>query len=117
MCGWLRRVNLVGELQLRRVSLLPVRGVDEDQQQTVWIFFAADYRVFSRGGPHKNHTWEICHLARPIPGVESAGRRESVAGAPRKCGFVYAGALAWRKIHVWREMVCLACLVCERASF
>ena len=64
-----------------------------------------------------NRTWEICHLARPIPGVESGDRRESVAGAPRKCGFDDAGVLARWKIQVWRGMVCLACVVCERASF
>ena len=32
-------------------------------------------------------TWRIRHLARAIRDVGSAGRRESVAGARRKCGF------------------------------
>ena len=64
-----------------------------------------------------NHTWEICHLARPILGVECEGRRESVAGAPCKCEFDYAGALAWRTIHVLLAIVGLACFVGERALF
>jgi hypothetical protein len=102
---------------LRRVSLLPVRGAVEDQQLIERIFPASDYRAIPSGASRKNHTSGICHLARPIRGVESEDRRESVAEALRKCGFDDAAALAWRKIHVWRGMVCLACLVCERASF
>ena len=97
--------------------MLPVREDDEDQQYIGWILLASDYRAVPSGASRTNHTWEICHLVRPIPGVESEGRRGSVAGAPRKCGFDDAEALAWRKIHVWRRMVCPACLVCERASF
>jgi hypothetical protein len=64
-----------------------------------------------------NRTREICHLARPIPGVGSGDRRESVAGARRKYGFDDAAALAWRKIHLWPGMVCAAWLVGERAFF
>jgi hypothetical protein len=82
-----------------------------------WILFASDYRAVPSGATRKNRTWEICHSAPPIRDVASGDRRESVAGAPRKCGFDDAGALAWRKSHVWGGMVCLACLVCERASF
>ena len=100
-----------------RISLLPVREADEDQQYIERIFPALDYRAVPSGATRKNRTWEICHLARPIRGVESEGRRESVAGAPRKCGFDEARPLAWRKIHVCRRKVCLACLVCERVSF
>src|SRR5215475_13006218 len=106
-----------GSLQLRRVSLLPVREDDEDQRWIEWILFASDYRAVPLGAPRTKHTWEICHLALPIPGVESEGRRESVAAARRKCGLDDAGALAWQKIHVWHGMVCLAWLVCGRASF
>ena len=86
---------------MRRVSLLPARGDDEDQQYIELIFLGSDYRAVPSGAFRTNHTWEICHLVRPIPGVESEGRRESVAAAPRKCGFDDAAALAWRKIRVW----------------
>ena len=96
--------------------MLPVSEEGEDQQWIEWILFVSDYRAVPSGAPRTNHTWEICHLALPNQGVESEGRRESVAGAPRKCGLVGARVLAWRKIHVRRGMICLACLVCERAS-
>ena len=105
------------EVQVRRVSLLPVREDDEDQQYIEWILFVSHYRAVPSGAPHMNRTWEICHLVRPIPGVESGGRRESVAGAPRKYGFDDAASLARRKIHLWPGMVCAASLVFERASF
>jgi hypothetical protein len=78
--------------------------------------FSSDYLAVPSGASRTNHTWEICHLVRPIPGVESEGRRESVAGAPGKCGFDDAAELAWRKIHVWRAMSRLVCVVvCGRA--
>ena len=80
-----------------------------------FILFASDYRAVPSGASRTNRTWEICHLVRPIPGVESEGRHESVAGAPHNCGFDDAEALAWRKIRVWRGAACLVCLVCERA--
>ena len=82
-------------LQLRRVSLLPVREDDEDQQCIEWILLASDYLAVPSAASRTNHTWEICHLVRPIPGVESEGRRESVAGAPRKCGFGATPPLTW----------------------
>ena len=44
-----------------------------------------------------NRTWELCHLARPIPGVESGGRRQSVAEAPCKRGFDDAGGVGLAK--------------------
>ena len=103
-------------LRLHRVSVLAVREDDEDQQYIERIFLGSDYRAVPSGASRTNHTWEICHLARPIPGVESEDRRESVAGAPRKCGFDDAAALAWRKIHVWRGTACLVCVVRQRAS-
>ena len=99
------------QLQLRRVSLLPVREDDEDQQYIEW----SDYRAVASGASRTNRTWEIGHLVRPIPGVESEGRGEFVPGAPRKCGFDDGAALAWRKIRVWGGMACLFCVVCERA--
>ena len=77
--------------------MLPVREDDEDQQYIGWILLVSDYRAVPSGASRTNHTWEICHLVRPIPGVESEGRRESVAGAPRKCGFDDAAALASAK--------------------
>lgn len=102
----------------RRLTLLPVREDDEDQRCSERIFFAAHYRVVPSGASRTNRTWEICHLARSIPGVESEDRRESVAGAPRKCGFDDdAAGLASRKIAVWRGMICLVRVVCELASF
>ena len=51
------------------------------------IFPASDYPAVPSGAPRKNHTWDICHLARPIRDVGSEGRRESVAGARCRCGF------------------------------
>jgi hypothetical protein len=101
---------------VRQVSLLPVREDDEDQQYIAWILFASDHRASPLGAPRTNRTWEIRHLPRPIRGVESEGRRESVAGASRNCRFDDAGALAWRQIRASRGMVCPAGLVCERAS-
>ena len=87
-------------LRLHRVSVLAVREDDEDQQYIEWILLASDYRAVPSGASRTNHTWQICHLVRPNPGVESEGRRESVAGAPRTCGFDDAAAVAQRKIHV-----------------
>ena len=113
----LRTSTRASRLLLRRVSLLPVGEDDADQQYIELIVLASDYRAVPSGASRTNHTWEICHLARPIPGVESEGRRESVAGAPRKCGFDDAAALARRKIRVWRGTVCLVCVVCERDWF
>ena len=97
--------------------MLPAREDDEDRQYIEWILFASDYRAVPSGASRTNHTWEICHLARPIPGVESEGRRESVAGARRKCGFDDAAALAWREILVRRGRADLVGVVCERGSF
>jgi hypothetical protein len=62
--------------------------------------FASGYRAIPSGAPRTNHTWEICHSDRPIPGVASEGRHESVAGALCKYGFDDAEELGWREIHV-----------------
>src|SRR5512140_2825403 len=84
-----------------RVSLLPVREDDEDQQWTDWILFASDYRALSRVAPRKNHTWVICHLAGPIRDVGPEDRRESFAGARRRYGFDEARPLPCPKIQAW----------------
>src|SRR5215468_8493202 len=102
--------------QLRWVSALPVREDDEDQQWTA-VLFASDQRAIPRGAPRRNHTWEICHLAGSIRDVGPGGRRESVSGAPRRCGFDQARPLAWRQIHGWRGMVWPAWCFGERVSF
>ena len=69
------------------------------------------------GAPRKNHTWETRHLAGPIRDVGSGGRRESVAGAPRRCGFDATQPLVRLKVDVAGTTVCLLCFVGEPASF
>jgi hypothetical protein len=109
--------SVSGSVRLCQINVLPVLEDGEDPQWIEWILFASDYRAVPSGAPRTNHTWEICHLALPNPGVESEGRRESVAGAPRRYGSDDPRPLAWRIVRGWHWMVRLTCIVCERAWF
>src|SRR4029453_10997247 len=68
----------------KQISTAKARGPEE--QYFRWIHLAVRQRAIPSDAPHKNHTVETRHFAGPTRDVGSAGRCESFAAGPRKCG-------------------------------
>jgi hypothetical protein len=77
--------------ELNRARLLPISKTvalpEASRNRKRYSGVAVSRRpAFLSGAPRKSHTWETRHLAGPIRGVGSAGRRESVSAVLRTYG-------------------------------
>ena len=79
----------------KRLSIAPPLVLARSSQSRFcWIPLVSRHRAIPSDAPHTNHTLETRHLAGSTPDVGSAGHCESVAVAPRTCGFLEP----WRRL-------------------